>query len=144
MSGNDHNNQLEGFIDEVGYWDRELSSGEMAALFFLSAAQGDFVADAQGAATLFDFYENGSDGDTLLLNDELGFEIVGDVEALGGTAGQSIQVGDQLLLGLESNGAGGLASFANVVPEPASAAVWVLAGLIGIGIYYRSVRRTSE
>ena len=127
-------------MDEVGFWDRALTAPEMDALFFLSEGEGEFVADAQGAADIFDFFENGAVGDQAVFNG-IGFEIVDDVVALGGIAGQSTEVDGQLLLGLNGT-TGGLASFA--VPEPTSIAVWSLAGLIALGLGRRSWNRRRD
>ena len=127
--GDDQANQLEGFIDEVAFWSRELLPGEMDALYFFSGAEEEFFTDAQGAATLFDFFENGTTGDVLVFNQPLGFQIVDDVTAFGGTADQSALVDGQFVLGL--NGSAGLVSF--ITPEPTSIALWTLLGLTVLG-----------
>ena len=127
----DGSKQFQGFMDEVGFWDRALTSGELAALFFFAddpiSVEDDFLTDAAGAATLFNFYETSSSGDQL---DFLGltWENVADVAAFGGTAQQSTQVGDVFVLGLQAGGSGGLVG-QTPVPEPTSIALWILMGL---------------
>jgi hypothetical protein len=129
-----HANQFSGLLDEVGFWDRQLNTAEMRALFFLAddpnTGANDFVTDTGGAATLFDFFEDGSNGDTLLFENFL-FTKVADVTAFGGIAGQSVQLGNDLILGLAASGNGGL--FGTLaVPEPATHLVWLVLGAMGL------------
>jgi hypothetical protein len=141
----DHGNQLEGHMDEVGFWDRQINPAEMRALFFLAddpnTVGNDFVGDTQDAAVLFDFYEQGADGDELLL-DGLLYTIVPNVAAFGGIAGESVQVGNDLVLGLDDPGTGGLFATTplQAVPEPASIAAWLLVSAIGLVILWRRRR----
>jgi hypothetical protein len=128
-----HANQLGGLMDEVGFWDRALTAPEQAALFFLNT-NPELKFDAAGVATLLDFYEDGAVGDTLSLGGRE-FLIVPDVTEFSGLAGQSVLVGNQLVLGLDVSGTGGIVLQA--IPEPTTIAIWLTLFVAACGFFVR-------